>query len=82
VDKSAADSVEGAPLRLWVQNAHCLPWSDVEAPSEIYRCAWGLDDRSNENAAGNRLLKSCSISACSITAAPLTGAVRTPASRT
>ena len=64
------------------QNAHCLPLSDVEAPSEIYRCAWALDDRSNENAAGNRLLKSCGISACSITAAPLTGALRTPASRT
>ena len=28
------------------QNAHCLPWSDVETPSEIYRCAWVLDDRS------------------------------------
>jgi len=30
------------------QNAHCLPWSDVEAPSETYRCAWVLGDLERE----------------------------------
>jgi len=81
---ASACSIKSASLWVWMwarMRIACRR-AMLKRPQKSTAALGVLTTGRTRNAAGNRLLKSCSISACSITAAPLTGAVRTPASRT